>query len=187
MKTIHEQLTTEFANFKIQYLTKVELWSKEQKQKADELNNWYDSIRTQVVQPKKIYTRETMTLAGKTFNYTNCTLDFSDMSKEQKELYDLVRDRMEAIQKTYQISLMSLEKYVAKQLEAQSKWFDASVLKLAVKVEAKDLNLENLQITSTYVDQNLCTIITDGIKKVKAQTIFANGCIKAPHFRYLIK
>lgn len=183
MKTLIEQLTSEFATFKVQYLEMIKEWTIERQDYYKGIQNEYNTLQ-HCKSPKVITTREYSSVIG---NYTSRKNDFSEMTEEEIEMWNRKKDLVYILNDCKFSFGWSTEELVAKQVDSASKWFDASVVKLAVKVEAKDLNLENLQITSTYIDQNLCTIITDGIKKVKAQTIFANGCIKAPHFRYLIK
>jgi len=49
------------------------------------------------------------------------------------------------------------------------------------------LNVDNLQLSTSYLDPNISTKITDGKKTVNAWTIIASGPIQRPHYRYLIK
>jgi hypothetical protein len=58
---------------------------------------------------------------------------------------------------------------------------------LAARVEAKELNIESIKVTSGFQNVNFECTITDGIKKVRAFTIIAEGEIVRPHYRYLIK
>lgn len=67
------------------------------------------------------------------------------------------------------------------------KKFDNSIIKLAKRISKKELNLDKLNIESSHIDVNINCIITDGNKKVKAQTILACGEIVRPHYRFLVK
>lgn len=77
--------------------------------------------------------------------------------------------------------------YIKMCLKSANEHYESSVSKLAARVIQKGLNINNLKITNARVGQNIDVTITDGVRKIKAQTIFAHGMINAPHFRYLVK
>lgn len=62
-----------------------------------------------------------------------------------------------------------------------------SVEKLAVRITKKGLDQTNLKVGTSHIGVNIETILTDGIKTVRAWTIVASGQIQRPHYRYLIK
>lgn len=65
--------------------------------------------------------------------------------------------------------------------------YENSVLKLAFRINEKNLNIENLKVLTSHIGVNIETTLTDGNKTVKAFTIIASGQIQKPHYRYLIK
>ena len=65
--------------------------------------------------------------------------------------------------------------------------YNDSILKLALRIEKKELNQDKLELTTSHVDVNISTTITDGDKTVKAWTIIASGPVQRPHYRYLVK
>jgi hypothetical protein len=79
------------------------------------------------------------------------------------------------------------EKFVADAKAHAEAHYTASIDKLALRVEAKGLNLDALTVTRAQVKQNLETRLTDGQQTVRAFTILAWGPIVRPHYRYLIK
>ena len=81
----------------------------------------------------------------------------------------------------------TVQDYVAYQKEKAQDHYNNSILKLATRVLKKGLNVKNLELSTTYFDPNISTIITDGNKSVRAWTIIASGEIQKPHYRYLVK
>lgn len=79
------------------------------------------------------------------------------------------------------------EKYLEKQLKNAENHYESSLNKLIKRIELKNLDVEKLKIVSGYVGQNLEMTLSDGDKIVKAFTIFAEGFIQRPHYRYLVK
>jgi hypothetical protein len=62
-----------------------------------------------------------------------------------------------------------------------------SIEKLAIRITKKGLAQWNLRVGTSHIGVNIETILTDGIKTVRAWTIVASGQIQRPHYRYLIK
>lgn len=61
-----------------------------------------------------------------------------------------------------------------------------SILRLADRINKKELNIENLKIETSRIGVNIEAIFTDGIKIVKAFTVIAGGEIQKPHYRYWV-
>ena len=80
-----------------------------------------------------------------------------------------------------------LEKFVAKEVKMAEIHYEASINKLAVRIEKKDLNVAELKVVTSHMGANIETTLTDGIRTVRAFTIIAEGEIQRPHYRYLIK
>ena len=84
-------------------------------------------------------------------------------------------------------SFFNREKFVETSLNKAEDHYQSSIIKLAYRIVAKGLDINNLQFTNSHVGVNIDTIISDGEKQVKAQTICAWGLIQRPHYRYLVK
>jgi hypothetical protein len=186
IETIVAKLTTETAQFRVDFMHQIAEWSITEKQRIDSLVNWYKT--TPIVRPKRKSEQFTYCIGGITRTSTTFVNDFSNMTEQEKADF-LKHESMEKWMWStgYSVSQMSQQDFSKKELKKAEKWFDDSIVKLATKINGKGLNLDALQMSSTYVERNLCTTITDGVKKVKAQTIFACGEINRPHFRYLVK
>lgn len=79
------------------------------------------------------------------------------------------------------------EVFVPKMIENAEIHYLSSIEKLAYRIQAKQLNENNLCVKTSHIGVNIDTIITDGVKTVRAFTIIASGDIQKPHYRYLIK
>lgn len=80
-----------------------------------------------------------------------------------------------------------VEDYTEIQVKNAKEHYLNSIKKLAFRIEKKGLNENNLKMSTSYLDPNISTIITDGEKTVSAFTIIASGMIQRPHYRYLVK
>lgn len=85
------------------------------------------------------------------------------------------------------IRYLGLEKYTAKELKNAVLHYEASIVKLASRIEAKGLDLTKLKVVTSSIGVNININLTDGVKTVNAYTIVAQGEIQQPHYRYLIK
>lgn len=80
------------------------------------------------------------------------------------------------------------EKLIEKVTEQTQAYYEASINKLAFRLEQKyNFNLDNLKVTTSHIGVNIETTLTDGVQIVRAFTIIAEGEIQRPHYRYLIK
>lgn len=80
-----------------------------------------------------------------------------------------------------------LDKFIEKELKSARLHYEKSIAKLALRIEKKQLNEDALTITSARIGRNIETTLTDGVKTIRAFTIYAWGEINRPHYRYLIK
>jgi len=80
-----------------------------------------------------------------------------------------------------------VEEYIDIQVKKAEKHYSNSIEKLALRIAKKGLNESNLKMTTSYLDPNISTTITDGVKTIKAFTIIASGMVQKPHYRYLVK
>ena len=96
---------------------------------------------------------------------------------EQKKYYSL----------PYEIVSNNFEAFKSKMVKNAEAHYEQSILKLAARIEKKGLNQDNLKVETAHVGVNIDTVLTDGVKTVRAFTIIAEGEIQRPHYRYLIK
>lgn len=186
MNTIEAKLTAEFATFKVDYLNQVEEWAIATQKYFQGIENEYNQLRN-CKNPKRVLEYYTYELGGITRKSSFHKNDFSEMNEEEVAQWNKKQDCLSILRDCKFPFGKATEKLIEEQRSAASNWFDASVAKLAAKIQDKGINAETMTISNSHVNRNLNTLISDGDKKVKAQTIFANGAIKRPHFRYLIK
>lgn len=82
---------------------------------------------------------------------------------------------------------LGLEKFLNKIKEDAELHYESSILKLATRIEKKELNQSNLKVETSHIGVNINTTLTDGEKTVRAFTIVAEGEVQRPHYRYLVK
>lgn len=87
----------------------------------------------------------------------------------------------------YEVFANKIEQFVEKQIKNAEKHYTQSIAKLALRIEQKQLNINNLKAVTSHIGVNIDTTLTDGEKVVRAFTIIANGEINRPHYRYLIR
>lgn len=80
-----------------------------------------------------------------------------------------------------------LQAYLSKKEKMAITHYKSSIDKLAYRISLKKLNEDALVIKTARVGVNIETVLTDGVKTVKAWTIVASGLVQQPHYRYLIK
>jgi hypothetical protein len=96
-----------------------------------------------------------------------------ELDKLQKETSSIVRLRK--------------DEFIRKERQNAINHYENSVRKLIIRIEKKNLDLNNIKIESGTLSDNLNITISDGVKITKASTIFVYGNIQKPHFRYLVK
>ena len=88
--------------------------------------------------------------------------------------------------RVFTVTCRSKEEYVAKEIRNAIDYYNGTVSKLADRVLAKGLNVEKMKLTTSFLDPNIETFITDGNIKLWARTIIASGVVQKPHYRYLV-
>lgn len=174
MKTLIETLKNETKDLKISYLQKVEEWSKKNFDIMCERRR-YDSedwCRVLGVQPEVKNQGTSSEFIGFPKGFFNTRLS---------RTYD--RMKTEASR----ISSKGLESYVQGELKKASEHYENSIIKLADRIVKKGLDLDRITLSTSFLDPNISTTITDGSKTVKAFTIIASGEVQRPHYRYLVK
>lgn len=103
-----------------------------------------------------------------------------------KKEYTKFANRLEKMKKIQKNGMTAFVEECMKDAEAH---YSDSLLKLAERINQKGMDMTNFQLTSGYVGINLEMTMTDGVKSLKAWTIWAaqdSVCMK-PHYRYLVK
>lgn len=92
-----------------------------------------------------------------------------------------------ALSEARSIAYQTEPRYVDKAIKSAEKHYEKSIIKLALRIESKGLDIAQLKTQTSHVGVNIETILTDGNLTVKAWTIIAEGPIQQPHYRYLVK
>ena len=92
-----------------------------------------------------------------------------------------------ASKKAFRIAAMGEESFVSSMRENAEIHYENSIEKLALRIEKKGLDQDNLSVVTSHIGVNIETTLTDGEKTVRAFTIIAGGPVQKPHYRYLIK
>jgi hypothetical protein len=87
----------------------------------------------------------------------------------------------------FKVKSYTKEEFLELELNKAMKHYLNSIEKLAHRIKSYGLDECKLKLETTYIDQNISTLLTDGNKTIKAFTILAWGQIQKPHYRYLIK
>ena len=144
-----------------------------------------ETLKTQFIDFTKNYaTTEFNTLVKMTYDEVN----------EKWGYFNIKWNRYSQSKKAYaiwnKISTMKyygLEVYVNKAIKQAEEHYEISIEKLALRIEKKQLNVENLNCVTSHIGRNIETTLTDGNKTVRAFTIIAEEEIQKPHYRYLVK
>lgn len=155
-----QELKNQTQILKEEYLEKTEQWAKEQVQRNIERRDRYYNMTIRQISKDKNPKLELVS---------------SDLYwKEQKWAYNTP-------------SFHFTQEFIPKQIKAAEQHYEASIIKLAARIEKKELDQSKLKLTTARVGVNIETTITDGTKVVRAWTIVASGEVQRPHYRYLIK
>jgi len=162
MKTLVKKLTKETVELKKEYLVQTKKWAGEE---AERILKFIEDYR-----------------AGK--------YDYDCIRNEGTQRQQAIRT--EASKKYHKIpSYLVLYKdtgeFVKRALDVAEKSYASSIEKLAARIMKKELNFKKIKLSTSYVDRNISTTITDGEKTVRAFTIIASGMVQKPHYRYLVK
>lgn len=123
--------------------------------------------------------------------YTTMTRDqllknYGDFD-ERENRYFATKKSQQVFRFILKLKRMSMDEYVSQNVIDAIDHYTLSIQKLADRLSKKGLDINNLKMQTTHIGVNIETIITDGVKKVKAQTILAYGDVQRPHYRYLVK
>ena len=173
-KTLIETLKEQTQSLKEQYIEKTKDWA----------NTHFDFCEKQIVEYYKL-------------NSKNCEKfnnRFKDLANwNQKEFENSVDYRREkTLLAEYfweynRVTKKGKEKYIESEIRKAKDHYENSIIKLAERIQKKNLNENKLEIKTSHIGVNIETTFTDGKQIVKAWTIIAEGEVQKPHYRYLVK
>lgn len=104
--------------------------------------------------------------------------------KGARKLYDKVCDQSKAIRKY-------LDKGLEKAIECAEilaiNHYNSAISTLAFRIEDKGLNINSMEVLKSGISGNIELLLSDGENSIKAWTIWAEGEVNRPHFRYLVR
>lgn len=138
------------------------------------------SLKVQYVETTKEWAKENYeTMRAFVLDYRKRQNDDSSFSwKSDYKKYERLPDCVKRGDK---------EGYVEFEAKYAREHYEQSIKKLAVRIAAKGLNQDKLDVVTSHIGVNIETTLTDGEKTVRAFTVLAIGDINKPHYRYLIK
>ena len=174
MKTLVEILITETSELKEIYIEKTIAWANSHYEHLESFKKY-----SEVDWCKYFHIEPEVKYPGTASEYSGFPRGFYNTSKarELRRIQDEV----------YGVTSKGLEGFVSKEVSKAELHYKQSIEKLAARIEKKGLITENLTVKTGRVGINIETVLTDGVKTVKAFTIVAEGEIQRPHYRYLIK
>jgi len=168
-------LTEQTTSLKEQYIQKTIEWSNSYFERVEERSKWNDEqwanylgVPTRIANPS-ISSIQFITFHKGFFN----TKQSREYTNEKNKIYSIVR--------------MGKGEYIMKMVRNAELHYTSSIIKLSERILKKDLNIDNLSLSTSHIGTNIETTITDGIKTVRAFTVLAYGEVKCPHYRYLVK
>jgi len=144
-----------------------------------------NSLKLQFIDFTKEYaTNEYNRLASMTFDEVRERWGFFDVKWNR---YTESKESFRIWNKIVKMEYGGIENYVTNEVKNAEEHYEISIHKLALRIEKKGLNINALKCTTSHVGRNIETTLTDGITKVRAFTIIAEGAIQKPHYSYLVK
>lgn len=174
MKALIEILKKETETLKVQYLKMTEEWALNFYKVCEERKTWNEAKWCEFygLTPEMKNPNTSMQWLGFPKGFYN---------SRQARVFDRDKNSIR------QVTGLGVEKYTQKEIKLAQLHYENSILKLADRIEKKNLNQDNLSVVTSHIGVNINTTLTDGVKSVKAFTIIASGAIQRPHYRYLIK
>ena len=174
MQKLIEILKNETHSLKEQYLQMTEKWAAVKYEKCVEMKAW------KVEQwAKFLGVGTSITNEGSSRAFLSFEKGF--YNSRHARVYDKEKRAIQAVVD------LTLPEFLAKRKKEAEEHYENSILKLADRIDKKGLNIDALKATTSHINVNIETVLTDGVKTVKAFTIIASGAIQCPHYRYLIK
>jgi len=175
MSQLVDLLLNETTSLKEQYLAKISRWATDEYHRIVNRVLWKEADWCHYLNIEPVLVNK-----GTTSEFLSFPREFYRSGKPYSKWCRL---RNEA----NRVSKMTESQFVETQVKAAETHYFNSITKLASRIESKELDIQNLKMETSHLGANIDTIITDGIKTVRAFTIIASGAVQKPHYRYLIK
>jgi len=173
MNSLIEILKKETISLKEQYIEMTKEWSKNRFNVVVKRTDWNEEkwanflgIDTRIVNEG---TQSEFVSFHKGFFNTKVSRKFDSMRSE-----------------SFTLKRIGIDGYVKKEMKRAENHYETSIIKLADRIKKKELNENKLEVKTSHIGVNIDTVLSDGVKQVKAFTIIASGEVQRPHYRYLI-
>lgn len=183
MPTINDILRKELESLRVQYFDLTKKYAKETFQamkdrKGWSLVKWYEfyGIPYEMKQPpsyKKPYAEPLYPKNENRAERCHWWRNYNAMETKQ---------RVEA-----RIIKAGFDSYLGREMKRAEAHFESSLAKLSDRIEKKEFDIEKLRVFTSHVGINIDTVLSDGVKTVRAWTVIASGPVQRPHYRYLVK
>jgi hypothetical protein len=176
MKNLIVLLTENTQHLKAQYLDKTRAWARHDHKVSVERKAWSEARWCELFNLEPRWVEAGYKPEGGFFAFPKGFYSTQNS-----------RDYRKLLTSAENIARIPIEEYLSDQKRKAVSHYEASIEKLSTRILAKGLNLENLTVEDGSVGVNINTVISDGVKRVVAQTIIASGEVQRPHYRYLVK
>jgi hypothetical protein len=173
-----EKLFKETLELKQSYINRVKDWSKKNYEINNERQKWRNKEWLNFLGIEPVYV-EVKTNNGEYVNSACFPKGFHNTENAIK-LNNLQRD-------VRRIAGKNEEDYINHEIKEAIRYYEKSIMKLNERLKDYNIDVNNIVLNSSYVKENIETIIYDGKIKIRAHTIIASGEVQKPHYRYLIK
>ena len=179
MKILVEMLTEQTQSLKTQYIDRTVEWANLEYDRCLKMVKWEESDWCKYLGIEPAVKKVTDYKTGQRVDRLGFPKGF--WNRKESKTYDTQLNRVRSVLK------IGRESYISKEKKFAELHYESSISKLADRIQKKDLNHSNLEVTTSHIGPNIDTVITDGNKTVRAFTIIASGDVQRPHYRYLVK
>lgn len=174
MNNLLEILKKETISLKNQYIEMTKEWAETRFNIIVKRTNWNEEKWAKFLDVETMIANEGTSMTFVTFH-----MEFYNTKKSRE--YDSMRNE------SFMLKRIGVNEYIKKEIKRAENHYESSIIKLANRIEKKELNENKLKVKTSHIGVNIDTILSDGEKQIRAFTIIASGEIQRPHYRYLIK
>ena len=110
----------------------------------------------------------------------------SDIYNVQSDASMKLENKVKAFYRMY-IRNDKKHEYIQKMVDDAEETYQKDINRLAVRIRSKGMNEKNLSVKEAWDGPNsIEAVVTDGDQTVYARSIFVDGYIQSPHYRYII-
>ena len=174
MNNLLKILKKETISLKNQYIEMTKEWAETRFNIIVKRTNWNEEKWAKFLDVETRIANEGTSISFVTFHK-----EFYNTKKSRE--YDSMRNE------SFMLKRIGVNEYIKKEIKRAENHYESSIIKLANRIEKKELNENKLKVKTSHIGVNIDTILSDGEKQIRAFTIIASGEIQRPHYRYLIK